>query len=91
MHARYRDAGVELLAVSLDQTEGQAAQTADALHASYPVLHDAGGEIGRLYAVERMPLMVLIDRFGIVREVFEGYRRGNEQQYLERVQALLRE
>jgi hypothetical protein len=26
-----------------------------------------------------------------VREVFEGFRRGNEAQYLERVQALLRE
>jgi hypothetical protein len=38
-----------------------------------------------------MPVMVLIDRGGTVRDVFEGYRRGNEQQYLERVQALLRE
>jgi hypothetical protein len=35
--------------------------------------------------------MVLVDRSGVVREVFEGYRRGNEQQYLENVQALLRE
>jgi len=26
-----------------------------------------------------------------VRKVFEGYRRGNESQYLESVQALLRE
>jgi hypothetical protein len=35
--------------------------------------------------------MVLIDRGGVVREVFEGFRRGSEEQYLERVQALLRE
>jgi hypothetical protein len=55
------------------------------------VLHDAGGEVGRMYDVERMPMMVLIDRAGIVRDVFEGYRRGSEGQYLERVQALLRE
>ena len=58
---------------------------------SYPVLHDAGGEVGRLYDVTKMPVMVLIDRGGVVREVFEGFRRGNEEQYLERVQALLRE
>jgi hypothetical protein len=38
-----------------------------------------------------MPVMVLIDRSGTVREVFEGFRRGNAEQYLERVQALLRE
>jgi peroxiredoxin len=89
MRDRYQDAGIELLAVSLDQNARQASQsTADA---SYPVLHDAGGEVGRLYDVTKMPVMVLIDRGGVVREVFEGFRRGNEEQYLEHVQALLRE
>lgn len=89
MRDRYQDAGVELLAVSLDQNARQASETTAS--ASYPVLHDAGGEVGRLYDVTKMPVMVLIDRGGVVREVFEGFRRGNEEQYLERVQALLRE
>ena len=91
MYTRYQDAGVELLAVSLDQNERQASDAAAALDVGYPVLHDAGGAVGRLYAVERMPMMVLIDREGIVRDVFEGFRRGNETEILERVQALLRE
>jgi peroxiredoxin len=91
MHARYQEAGVELLAVSLDQNRRQADELATGLGVSYPVLYDEGGEVGRLYDVNRMPVMVLIDRGGIVRDVFEGFRRGNEQQYLERVQALLRE
>jgi peroxiredoxin len=82
-------AGIELLAVSLDQSSRQANEMTAG--ASYPVLHDAGGEVGRLYDVTKMPVMVLIDRDGVVREVFEGFRRGNEEQYLERVQALLRE
>jgi peroxiredoxin len=89
MRERYQDAGVELLAVSLDQTARQAGEAA--AQASYPVLHDAGGEVGRLYDVTKMPVMVLVDRGGVVREVFEGFRRGNEEQYLEHVQALLRE
>jgi len=89
MRDRYQDAGVELLAVSLDQNSRQAGEAMT--EASYPVLHDAAGEIGRLYDVTKMPVMVLIDRGGVVREVFEGFRRGNEEQYLERVQALLRE
>lgn len=89
MRDRYQDAGVELLAVSLDQSARQASDmTKDS---TYPVLHDAAGEVGRLYDVQKMPVMVLIDRGGVVREVFEGFRRGNEEQYLERVQALLRE
>ncbi len=89
MRDRYQDAGIELLAVSLDQNARQASETA--ADVAYPVLHDAGGEVGRLYDVTRMPVMVLIDRGGVVRDVFEGFRRGNEEQYLERVQALLRE
>ena len=89
MRERYQDAGVELLAVSLDQNV-RAASEATA-EVSYPVLHDVGGDVGRLYDVTKMPVMVLIDRGGVVREVFEGFRRGNEEQYLERVQALLRE
>jgi peroxiredoxin len=89
MRDRYQDAGVELLAVSLDQSARQASAMTEG--STYPVLHDAAGEVGRLYDVQKMPVMVLIDRGGVVREVFEGFRRGNEEQYLERVQALLRE
>jgi peroxiredoxin len=91
MHTRYQDAGVQLLAVSLDQSPRQAQEAVAALGVSYPVLHDAGGEVGRLYDVSKVPVMVLVDRGGVVREVFEGYRRGNEERYLESVQALLRE
>src|SRR5262245_19938261 len=91
MHAHYQDAGVELLAVSLDQSQKQAGELAAALSSSYPVLFDAGGEVGRLYDVSKVPVMVLIDRAGVVRNVFEGHKHGSEQQYLENVQALLRE
>jgi peroxiredoxin len=90
LHARYRDAGLELLAVSLDQTMRQASDTAAALDAAYPVLHDAGGTVGKLYEIERMPVVVVIDRSGVVRDVVQGYRRGATD-YVERVQALLRE
>lgn len=89
MRERYQDAGVELLAVSLDQSVRQASEATAGV--GYQVLHDAAGEVGRLYDVSKIPVMVLIDRDGVVREVFEGFRRGNEQQYLEHVQALLRE
>jgi peroxiredoxin len=89
MRARYQEAGIELLAVSLDQSARQAGEATTG--ASFPVLHDPAGDVGRLYDVSRMPVMVLIDRGGIVREVFEGFRRGNGEQYLEHVQALLRE
>ena len=89
MRDRYQDAGMEVLAVSLDQSSRQASEMTAG--ASHPVLHDAVGQVGRLYDVTKMPVLVLIDRGGVVREVFEGFRRGDEKQYLEQVQALLRE
>lgn len=91
MQSAYREAGVELLAVSLDRPARQAGRGAASPRSTYAVLHDAGGEVGRLYAVERVPSMVLIDRVGVVREIFDGFARGNDKTYLERLQALLRE
>ena len=89
MHERYGEAGAQLLAVSLDQSAKAASDATDGV--DFSVLHDAGGEVGRLYDVSKVPVVVLIDRGGVVREVFEGYRRGDEERYLERVQALLRD
>src|SRR5262245_36076366 len=57
MRDRYQDAGIELLAVSLDQSARQAGEVTAA--ATYPVLHDAAGEVGRMYDVQKMPVMVL--------------------------------
>jgi peroxiredoxin len=91
VHDRYRTAGVELLTVSLDGARRQAEDTAAALDVRYPVLLDSDGTVGAQYAVESMPTLVLIDRDGIVRDVFTGYRHGAEEQYLERVRDLLRE
>jgi len=91
LHGRYAGAGLELMAVSLDTTRAQAADAAESLRMAYPVLHDAGGEVGRAYAVDSMPFVVLIDRDGVVRDVFEGYRRGDEEQYVVRIRELLSE
>ena len=92
LHERFGDeAGFELITVSLDTNRRQAADTASAVKAAYPVLLDEGGEVGRLYDVSSMPFVVLIDREGVVRDVLEGYRRGGEETYLERVRVLLTE
>jgi peroxiredoxin len=91
MYDTYSNAGLELLTVSLDTRRRAIEDAMRAAHVGYPVLHDVAGEVGRLYEVSSMPLVVLIDREGVVRDVFEGYKRGNEEQYLERVRALMNE
>jgi peroxiredoxin len=91
VQARYRDAGFELLALSLDTERRQAADAAAALELTLPVLHDAGGEVGRVYEVDTVPYVVLVDREGRVRHVVEGFGRDSEELYLEHVRGLLRE
>lgn len=91
LQSKYRDSGFELLAVSLDTQMRQAADAAAALEIEAPVLHDAGGEVGRLYEADAVPYAVLVDREGRVRHVVEGFGRDSEELYLSQVRELLRE
>lgn len=91
LYSRYQGAGFELLAVSLDREMRQVSDAVDSLETNFPVLHDLGGAVSEQYEVKDMPYIVLIDRDGMVRDEFEGYRRGNEEDYLERVRTLMME
>src|SRR5690606_1423698 len=75
LYRRYRDAGLVLLAVSLGEDRRGAESVASRLDADFPVLIDPRGETGRLYDVDELPTLVLIDRAGVVRDVLEGKPR----------------
>ena len=47
--------------------------------------------IGRNYAVEKMPMTLLIDRAGIVRYVHVGFDGPDENVFVEQIRALLRD
>lgn len=91
LYASYSGSGLEMLAVSLDSELDAAGDTVRALGLDLPALHDAAGAVGRQYEVRRMPYVVLIDRDGVVREAFTGFRKGEESRYLDEVRALLNE
>jgi len=57
----------------------------------HPVLFDEGRKVSKQYEIDSLPVMLLVDREGIVRHVNEGYRRGHEAIYLQQLRALLRE
>ena len=89
LHDSYQDDDFELLAVSLDQDWSELKKTATELDLSYPTLHDADLVVSKLYDVNSMPVSVLIDRDGFVREVVENHRRAREQSMADRVGELL--
>lgn len=66
--------GLRVLSVSFDKEAATAGDTAAALGLSFPVLSDPGGEVGRLFRVGELPLVVLIDREGRLRGRYTGRR-----------------
>jgi len=91
LYQRYAGSGLEMLSISLDRDFDTASDAADAVRAGFPTLHDAGGTVGEMYAVNRMPYVVLIDQDGVVRDEFTGFRKGEGSQYLDEARALLGE
>ena len=91
LHERYAGAGFEMLAVGFDTERDKTVETAEDLGLGFPVLHDPDGAVGELYEVGSLPVVILIDRDGFVRETFDGYRPGDEERYLERIRLLLGE
>jgi peroxiredoxin len=91
LYDRYEGAGLEMLAVSLDREFGQVADAADAIGVGFPALHDLGGDVGEQYDVSKLPYVILIDRDGTIRDEYTGYRRGQEEDYLQRARELLAE
>lgn len=91
LYQKYHRAGFVLLGVNLDEERRDAAEMAQTLKVSYPILFDERKEVSRAYQVGSMPLTVLIDREGVVRYVSEGYKPGYEKRYTEKLRELLGE
>jgi thiol-disulfide isomerase/thioredoxin len=67
LEATYRSAGLVVAGVSLDDDPARAASALHAAGAKFPNGVDASKTLGRRFAVEDVPLTLLIDRDGIVR------------------------
>ena len=88
---KYRDTGVVLLAVNVDDDPKKAAAEARKLGINFPVLLDTAKTASKAYQLQAMPTTVLVDRDGKVRHVHQGYRAGYEQTYDEQLRALVKE
>jgi peroxiredoxin len=88
---RYGDSGLSPLVVSMDRNTSSVREDVDAYELGYPMLDDATLEVSRRYDVESLPVALMIDREGVVREVVEGYDRESESLYAEFVERLLAE
>ncbi len=91
INATYQRAGLVVLGVSVDDDVRRAAEFASSMGVNYPILFDPAGSTGRDYMIQKMPITFLVDRAGVVRYANVGFKRGDENAYLDEIRELLRE
>ncbi|MGQ0430097.1 MAG: TlpA disulfide reductase family protein [Gammaproteobacteria bacterium] len=75
----YGSTGLVVLAVNLDKDPSQARSHAAAAGIGYPVLFDASKDVSRAYRADELPLVVLIDRHGVVRSRHDALDEREER------------
>jgi len=69
---RYRDKGLVVLGIALDDDRSIVRAFVRRLDIRFPILHDANQKTARAYKVFAYPTSFLIDRQGIVKAVYLG-------------------
>ena len=82
--------GLAVVGITTDEAE-QAAVFAERHQMRYPVVVDNDGDTSRTYNITGLPTMVLVDKKGIVRDVFVGFDPTGEARIEAAVRKLLAE
>jgi peroxiredoxin len=91
MHARYGDAGLTVIGVSIDgpRNFAKVRPFARRLGLEYPIVLDEDGSLQRSYQVQAIPTAILIGADGRVTRVMQGFRPGESEALEEAVRAAL--
>jgi len=89
--ATYRSAGLEIYGVSVDDSPEHALGYARATAVAFPMLLDPDKAVGKAYRVDNLPMTVLIDRSGTIRNVLRDFSPKTDGLYLEQLRVLLNE
>ena len=91
VNKKYQRAGLVTLGINVGDTEEQTATMARSLGLEFPVLVDTSKVASSQFNLKSMPLMLLIDREGRIRETYAGFERGQELLITEKLRQLLNE
>ena len=82
--------GLAVVGITTDEAE-QAAVFAERHQMRYPVVVDKDGDTSRAYNITGLPTMILVDKKGVVRDVFVGFDPGGDARLEAAVKKLLAE
>lgn len=89
--ATYGSAGLAVIGVNLDDNVPRAEKFARAQAVGFPLLISTGKNTGRDFAVDRLPMVLFLDRTGVLRAAHREFKSRDEAQYVRELRTLLDE
>ncbi len=90
LHERYRDKGVVLLAISVDESKAAIKAFTRKLPLPFPVISDPEENISSLYKVFAYPTSFLIGKNGRIEEIITGERDWLAPEFTSRLEKLMK-
>lgn len=91
LHQKYKDMGVKVWAITLDEDFDVALQYAKKKGLHFTVLQDGEVRVSERYDIDDMPATFIVDRDGKLRLMTEGFNPGDEARLDQFLQTLVRE
>ncbi|MGH8301542.1 MAG: peroxiredoxin family protein [Steroidobacteraceae bacterium] len=89
--SRYGSQGLRVYGVEVADDQTEALAFARGMHVTFPLLLDPAKTVARLYDVDDLPMTVLIDRDGKIRQVVREFNETSRQVWEDELRTLLAE
>jgi peroxiredoxin len=87
----YRTAGLVVVGVNLDDNLARAERFARAQDVGFPLLVTTAKNIGREFGIDRLPMVLFVDREGVLRVAHREFKTRDEARYVRELRMLLNE
>ena len=87
----YASAGLTVIGVNLDDDVARAEKFARAQDVQFQLLVATARNTGRDYRVDRLPMVVFVDREGVLRAAHREFKKRDEEIYVRELRTLLNE
>jgi peroxiredoxin len=87
----YASAGLTVIGVNLDDNIVRAEKFARAQDVQFQLLVATAKNTGRDFRIDRLPMLVFVDRAGVLRAAHREFRKRDEEMYVRELRTLLNE
>jgi peroxiredoxin len=89
--SRYQAQGLRVYGVEVADDQAEARRFVHGTHVTFPLLQDPAKTVARLYDVDNLPMTVLIDRDGKIRQVVRDFNETSRRACEDELRTLLAE